>query len=1022
MVRNRLHRLFFSFFALILLVSLPSFASAEIIDDITVHSDSNGDVEAVIKFSVPIQYLRHFPQGKSASTTIYFNILGSVPVDEWQDYESRRTPPSDVIQEIAISTLDRGTGPKVHITFYRPADFSVFMGKDNQTLLIHVKAVAAQQQHQGQTAPVPVAIAKPVAAVPVVAPGIAKTPAVTTPTAPAVAAVSVKPAAAGAKTVSSPPAAAAPVAPVSVTPVGDGVIDDITLHTDATGEVNAEVKFALPLRYLRHFPKGKSEFTSIYFDPLKASSGKWKNYESHTTPSSDLIKDITVSTRDKVTGPKILVRLNRPASFAVFLAKNDRSLFIHISPVTSQKNNEGKSASGISGGAAALVAVPVVALPAITRTSTPSTPTVAVAATPAPAPTPAPTVAVAPIVSVAPSGDVTKPNVVLPQSKLKPVHIPLGGKDGLPLFPEIDQPVPLANVPPSEKPSLADQITKANNEAGALMANGGNALLTGQTFAAIDSFNKVLSLPPNKYTQDAQLWIGIARERTGQLAKGILEFETYLKLYPDGKSAKWVKDRLVQLKLSQPSMFMAVNKPVPVAAKVQNTELQYSEFGSLSMYYYQGASQTTTAVAAGAVQTPTSFSTTDQKSLMTNVNMTARSYNNEYDNRLVFQDFYAANFLPGQASSSRLGAAYYEMKDRIVDYSFKVGRQSGLGGGVMGRFDGVSAGYGFTSNWRANVVAGQLSDYTLDAKPTFYGGSVDFGTRSPFGGSVYLINQTVSGFTDRRATGGNLRYFDQRFSIMSMLDYDLQFKAVNIFTVQGTLNGGGTANDYNFLIDQRRSPILDVRNAISGTTATIASLQQNGFTMSDLVLLANQRTTTSNLAQVGMTNHLSQKWIIGTDFTVSKTAGLAASGTLLADGTQGVEGFVPASPSTGNTWTLSERATGFGIIRPSDTTNFSVSYTKGQLSKSEAFQASNHVDLQEKWTLDTTLHLGVQSDNTGGTSDDISPTARVTYKLRRNLSTDAQLGLDWSKTTSSVLQSSTTSHREFFSLGFQLLF
>lgn len=831
MVRNRLHRLFFSFFALILLVSLPSYASAEIIDDITVHSDSNGDVEAVIKFSVPIQYLRHFPLGKSTSTSVYFNILGSVPVDQWQDYESTRTPPSDVIREITISTRDRGTGPKVHITFYRPAEFSVSMGRDNQTLLIHVKATAPQQQKENQTAPVPVVAAKPE------------------------------------------------------------------------------------------------------------------------------------------------------------------------------------------------TAVPVVALPSMAKTSTPSTPTVALAATSTPTPTPVPAAVVAaPITSVAPSGDVTKPNVVLPQSKLKPVHIPLGGKDGLPQFPEIDQAVPLATVPPSEKPSLADQITKANNDAGALMANGGNALLTGQTFAAIDSFNRVLSLPPNKYTQDAQLWIGIAKERSGQLAKGILEFETYLKLYPDGKSAKWVKDRLVQLKLSQPALFTALNTPVPAPAKIQNTPYQYSEFGSLSMYYYQGASQTNTAVAAGAVQTPTSFSTTDQKSLMTNVNMTARSYNSEYDHRFVFQDFYAANFLPGQASSSRLGAAYYEMKDRIVDYSFKVGRQSGLGGGVMGRFDGISAGYGFTQNWRANVVAGQLSDFSLDAKPTFYGGSLDFGTRSPLGGSVYLINQTVSGIRDRQATGGNLRYFDQRFSIMSMVDYDLQFKQLNIFTVQGTLNGGGTANDYNFLIDRRRSPILDVRNAVNGTTATIASLQQNGFTLSDIVSLADQRTTTSTLAQIGMTNHLSQKWIIGTDFTVSKTAALAASGTLLPDGTQGVEGFVPAAPSTGNTWTLSERATGFGIIRPGDTTNFNVSYTKGQLTKAEAFQLSNHVDLVDKWTLDTTLHLGVQSDNTGGTSDDISPTARVTYRLRSNLSTDAQLGLDWSKTKSSVLQSSTTSHREFFSLGFQLLF
>jgi hypothetical protein len=411
--------------------------------------------------------------------------------------------------------------------------------------------------------------------------------------------------------------------------------------------------------------------------------------------------------------------------------------------------------------------------------------------------------------------------------------------------------------------------------------------------------------------------------------------------------------------------------------------------------------------------------------MMTNVNMTARSYNNEYDNRLVFQDFYAANFLPKQKNSNRLGAAYYELKDRIVNYSVKVGRQSGMGGGVMGRFDGISAGYGFSPDWRANVVTGQLSDITLDTKPKFMGLSLDFGVKSPLGGTVYLINQKVGSITDRRAMGGNLRYFDQGFTVMSMIDYDIQFKALNMLTVQGTVTGvgGGVAGtDFNFLLDRRRSPILDMRNAISGTTATLATLIENGWTKSDLILLADQRTTTTNAAQVGMTNHLDEKWIIGTDVSASNTTGLTESGTQLPDGTIGIEGFVPATPASGLAWTVSERLTGLGVFQPRDVTNFSLSYTKSKFATAEAIQFSNHSDIQESWALDSTMRVGFQSDTTGGKSNDLSPTLRVTYKVRNNLTLDSQLGLNWTKTSSSVLQSSSTSLREYAALGFQLNF
>lgn len=583
---------------------------------------------------------------------------------------------------------------------------------------------------------------------------------------------------------------------------------------------------------------------------------------------------------------------------------------------------------------------------------------------------------------------------------------------------------------------------KANSQAAALMEKGGRAILAGQAISAIESFNNILNLPPNKYTQDAQLWIGIARERSGQLNKAILEFNVYLKLYPNGNSAAWVRNRLDRLRVAQPALFMDLAKPAATQVRVQNTEFQFSEFGSLSTYYYHGYNQINTMTETGTSTslTPQTITRTNQNSLMSNLNMTARAYNNQYDNRMVFQGFYSANFIAGQKNTSRLGSAFYELKDRIVNYSVKIGRQSGYGGGVMGRFDGIAAGYGFAQNWRANVVAGQLSDYSMDAKPKFKGVSLDFGTRSPLGGAVYYINQTVSGFTDRKAVGGNLRYFEQRFNVMSMLDYDVQFKALNMFTLQGTLNGGGSGNDYNFLLDRRKNPTLDVRNAANGTAVSIASMIAAGFTTEDLIGYAKLRTAVSNMVLVGMTNHLDEKWNIGTDIALSNTAGLPRSGgtdpTLsCSDASQSVatEGCLDATPSS-NYWTISERATGMGVFRPGDITNFSLSYSKGKSisssTNSEAFQVSNHTDLQEKWTLDTTLSMVIQNSSntyfdTSTSTDttinsktyDISPSIRAAYRLRNNLSVDGQFGLGWNRNSSSDKPYATTTWQNFISFG-----
>ena len=652
------------------------------------------------------------------------------------------------------------------------------------------------------------------------------------------------------------------------------IIDDMTVRADANGEVDLVVKFAFQIQYLRNFPEGKTDYTAIYFNPLSSVPvSDWQNYESHRSPPSELIQDVSITTIDRTSGPTVQLKLKHASDISVSLGKNAQSLVIHIKPEI----------------------LPAAALSIV-------------------APSPAP------------SGDVTAPIVAPSSVAQKTVHIALGGLDGLPIFPDIDLPVtPLPEQSVSDQPAatpltLAEQISKANNQAAPLMIKGGNAMLASQAFVAIDSFNTILKLPTNKYTEDAQLWVGVSREKTGQLPKAILEYNAYLKLYPNGRWAPWVKDRLAIFKASQPGLFVVAPAVAFVAPRAANTEFQYSAFGSVSLEGYLGASQTNTSATPGQLQAPTSFSAITQKSLIGNMSVTSRSYNNEYDNRLVFQDFYSANYLPGQANTNRLGAAFYEMKDRVDSYSVRIGRQSGMGGGVMGRFDGISAGYGINADYKVNLVAGQLSDVSLDTQPAFMGVGLDFGMKDRLGGTVYYIDQTINGFTDRRAIGGNLRYFEPAFNIMSMYDFDLLFNELNMLTVQGTINGGGKDNDYNFLLDRRKSPILDLRNALNGTTSTLSTLVQNGMTASDIITLADQRTTVSNSASLGMTNHLSENWNAGSDVFYSITDALAQSGSdpALLGGVPSYEGFVPASPSSGPNWSFSERLTGMGLFQTRD--------------------------------------------------------------------------------------------------------
>lgn len=821
------------------------------------------------------------------------------------------------------------------------------------------------------------------------------------------------------------------------------IIDDIRLTADPKGEVDAVIEFNVPIQYVRHFPHKKTLEMVIYFNISgNIARDQWENYESTRTPPSDIVRAISISTRDLATGPKLMFQFRRPVEFSVVPGKNGQSILVHIKPeiVADKKDSSSGLPTPVPPSIPVATAAPVAApLPVPSTTKAVATTTEAPLAAssvsasvpqqpPAPKPVPAPERE-----AVKPAPTPSVPALLSP-----PVarDVQYGGKDGLPFFPKIDPVVKETSGQAAETLPLAEQVKRANNQAAALMVKGRDALFRGELFTAIDAFNAVLNLPQNKYSADAQLWIGIAKERSGQPDKARLEYESYLKLYPNAAEAAWATQRLTKLQVAAPAKTVA-KKPV----RPPSTQLQTSQYGSLSMYYYRGKSWTNTTKSVNGVEMPDNSSKTDQSSLITLISMTARAANDEFDNRLVFQGNKSQNFLDTQRSRSRLSSAYYDVRNRIDNYSARLGVQSGMGGGVLGRFLGISAGYGFSPDWKLNFAKGTLTDAVLGQKPSFNSVSLDFGVNSPLGGSAYIINQTVEGITDRRATGGNLRYFEQGKTLQATLDYDVQFKLVNFFTLQGTLNlDSGT--DYNFMIDHRRTPSLSVMDAVYGAgaissyaqnaidptnptscipdpfydgnpihnpcltytvytyaPATIRTLLQNGFTQEDILMLAKKRTAISNVAQIGMTQRFREKWQAGADFSLSDTSGMPESGTNNGDGTTGVEGYFPATPSSGITWTISGRLSGTDVITKRDMSTLSFGYTKGPAVKNTSLFLNNRSYPSELLTLDNTLRGMWVHDIYGGKQQMYSIVTKTGYNFRRSLTWEVEFGLDLLKIT-----------------------
>lgn len=562
-----------------------------------------------------------------------------------------------------------------------------------------------------------------------------------------------------------------------------------------------------------------------------------------------------------------------------------------------------------------------------------------------------------------------------------------------------------ATAAPTSTPDVAS--TESQPQAELLMRQAAAASDRGEFDQAVQALDAVLVLPSNRYTRQAQLDIGLARLQMGDKQRARSEFETFIKLYPDGADSDRARQYLANLPVTEEQ-----------APQRKTASEQTVVSGSLSAFYYGGKSQTRSQDFAESpltglpvLQSQSDISGTDQSQMQYNLDLNWRHRNAEVDQRFVLRDNYTQDYQPNRPNKNRLSALYFDNRSLTGGLSYRVGRQSPTGGGVLYRFDGVQLAYPIAPKYKISVATGVPTDTLLDTHRSFYGAWLDADAlTSHASGSFYVNQQIIDSQTDRRAFGTELRYFNGGTTMMGQLDYDQLFHGLNIASLQGTQQYSDNSM-LNFMLDRRAVPIRSLSNVLFFQDPNLTTPAR---TMGDLLASnsldalqtqVNAITPFQNQAMLGYTTPLNERWQTGGTLNYTNVDAIEPVAVILPTG----------QASTGDLWSVGWQLIGSNLYSVRDTHVFSVNYLTGPTYHGVMMGYNNLSGLGEQWQLEPSLRLYSQSDTSGNQTRRWTPGLRVSYKVVKRLSMESELTAEYSDVNGPTR--TETSQRTFYYLG-----
>ena len=131
-------------FLLALAAGMPTLGQAQILEDIDTRSEQ-GVTEFRLQFSVPVQYLRHFPEDRGELIKLYLQSAGLEGEDPVRIAEFKRSPksasaapPFKVLYTTVRDCFATSNPICLDIQFNHPVHFRIRPGSDGRSILLIV--------------------------------------------------------------------------------------------------------------------------------------------------------------------------------------------------------------------------------------------------------------------------------------------------------------------------------------------------------------------------------------------------------------------------------------------------------------------------------------------------------------------------------------------------------------------------------------------------------------------------------------------------------------------------------------------------------------------------------------------------------------------------------------------------------------------------------------------------------------------------------------------------------------------
>lgn len=536
------------------------------------------------------------------------------------------------------------------------------------------------------------------------------------------------------------------------------------------------------------------------------------------------------------------------------------------------------------------------------------------------------------------------------------------------------------------------------NQLDALLADARRAVSKRDLPRAIELLTKLTRQPEFDGRARAQEMLGLARERSGQLAHAKGEYEEYLRRYPRGDAAARIRSRLRTLagahRVGRNGMLIGAG----------DAEHAWRISGGASQLYRWERSELATTQSDSQRQ--------DQNALYTDADLIGRRRGDRFDFVSRLSAGYAHDMLAdGPGNQTRVSSAFLELNDRSLGVAARLGRQSRNSGGLLGTFDGLFGSYQLRPRIAVNAAVGFPVESTRESPQTgrrFVGLSAEFG---PFADQLdlgtFAVAQQIGGETDRQAFGVEARYFVPGRTLLAMVDYDAHYQELNSAVLTGSMQLPARWMA-SFSAEHRRAPVLTTRNALIGQPVRTLDELLGIYSPDEIEQLARDRTSLSDLFSLSLSRPLGERYQFSFEAYGSRFAETVASGN------------VAATPASGLESTIQLQLTANSLAQANDLWVLSARYQDGALATIQSLALAARMPVGGAWRLGPRLRLDRRRSVVDAATETLYvPTLRIDYQRGRAW-LECEAGAEFG--ARQLTTDDENSRRFYFGLGYRLNF